>query len=116
MVHYRIYCHKFLMLATYPVLTIVLYSQVHYNLLYFTGYTGDSCETLIWFCPVDNCQNGGQCSVVDNVGVVCDCIKGKFLGPVVQSIVSLTTSLRHQRVKYMPTKLSNTLLFFVEKM
>ena len=37
-------------------------------------------------------------------------------GPVVQSIVSLTTSLRRQLVKYMPTKLSNTLLFFVGKM
>ena len=39
-------------------------------------------------------------------------------GPAVQSIVSLTTSLRRQLVKYMPTKLSksNTLLFFVEKM
>ena len=35
------------------------------------------------------------------------------LGPVVQRIVSLTTSLRHQ---YMWTTLSNTLLFFVEKM
>ena len=33
------------------------------------------------------------------------------LEPVVQSIVSLTTSSRHQLVKYMPTKLSNTLLF-----
>ena len=38
------------------------------------------------------------------------------LGPVVQSIVSLTTSLRRQLVKYMPTALSNTLLFFVGKM
>ena len=38
------------------------------------------------------------------------------LGPVVQNIVSLTTSLRRQLVRYMPTKLSNTLLFFVEKM
>ena len=37
-------------------------------------------------------------------------------GPVVQSIVSLTTSLRRQLVKYIPTKLSNTLLFFVGKM
>ena len=36
--------------------------------------------------------------------------------PVVQSIVSLTTSLRCQLVKYMPNKLSNTLLFFVGKM
>ena len=36
-------------------------------------------------------------------------------GPVVQSIVSLTTSLRCQLVKYMPTKLSNTLLFLLEK-
>ena len=40
----------------------------------------------------------------------------KHMGPVVQSIVSLTTSLRRQLVKYMPTKLSNPLLFFVEKM
>ena len=35
------------------------------------------------------------------------------LGPVVQSIVSLTKSLRHQLVKYMWTTLSNALLFFV---
>ena len=34
------------------------------------------------------------------------------LGPVVQSIVSLTTSLRRHFVKYMPTTLSNPLLFF----
>ena len=40
----------------------------------------------------------------------------EILGPAVQSIVSLTTSLRRQLVKYMPTKLSNTLLFFVGKM
>ena len=38
------------------------------------------------------------------------------LGPVVQSIVSLTTSLRGHLVKYIPTTLSNTLLFFVGKM
>ena len=37
------------------------------------------------------------------------------LGPVVQSIVSLTTLLRRHFVKYMPTTLSNPLLFFVEK-
>ena len=37
-------------------------------------------------------------------------------GPVVQSIVILTTSLRRQFVKYMPTALTNPLLFFVEKM
>ena len=39
----------------------------------------------------------------------------KYLGPVVQSIVSLTTSLRGHFVKYKPNKLSNTLLFFVGK-
>ena len=43
-------------------------------------------------------------------------LQGKALGPVVQSIVSLTTSLRHQLVKYMHTTLSNMLLFFVGKM
>ena len=37
-------------------------------------------------------------------------------GPVVQSIVSLTTSLRGHLFKYIPTTLSNTLLFFVGKM
>ena len=40
----------------------------------------------------------------------------KYLGPVVQSIVSLTTSLRGHLVKFIPTTLSNTLLFFVGKM
>ena len=39
----------------------------------------------------------------------------KVLGPDFQSIVSLTTSLRRQFVKYMPATLSNRLLFFVEK-
>ena len=35
--------------------------------------------------------------------------------PVVQSIVSLTTSLRGHLVKYIPTTLSNTLLFLLAK-
>ena len=35
--------------------------------------------------------------------------------PVIQRIVSLTTSLRRRLVKYMPTELSSTLLFFVGK-
>ena len=38
------------------------------------------------------------------------------LGPVVQSIISLTSSLRGQLVKCFMTLLPNTLLFFVEKM
>ena len=37
------------------------------------------------------------------------------LGPVVQSIVSLTSSLRGQLVKYFTILLLNTLIFFVEK-
>ena len=38
------------------------------------------------------------------------------LGPVVQSIVSLTSSLRGQLVKCFTTLLLSTLIFFVEKM
>ena len=38
------------------------------------------------------------------------------LEPVVQSIVSLTISLRHKFVKQISAKVTNTLLFFVEKM
>ena len=37
------------------------------------------------------------------------------LGPVVQSILSLTAMLKHRLVKYMPTTLSNTLLFLKKK-
>ena len=40
----------------------------------------------------------------------------KYLDPVVQSIVSLTISLRHKFVKRISAKVTNTLLFFVEKM
>ena len=44
---------------------------------------------------------------------ICSILAAKvYQGPVVQSIVRLTTSLRHQFVKYMPTTLSNPLLFF----
>ena len=38
-----------------------------------------------------------------------------FLGPVVQSIVSLTSSLRGQLIKCFKTLLPNILIFFVEK-
>ena len=37
-------------------------------------------------------------------------------GPVVQNFVSLTISLRHKFVKQISAKVTNTLLFFVEKM
>ena len=37
-------------------------------------------------------------------------------GPVVQNLVSLTMSLRHKFVKQISAKVTNTLLFFVEKM
>ena len=37
-------------------------------------------------------------------------------GPVVQSIVSLTSSLRRQLVKFMPSTLSNPLLLFFENL
>ena len=39
----------------------------------------------------------------------------KLLAPVVQSIISLTSSLRGQLVKCFTTLLPNTLIFFVEK-
>ena len=39
----------------------------------------------------------------------------KYLDPVVQSIVSLTISLRHKFVKQISARVTNTLLFFVEK-
>ena len=39
-----------------------------------------------------------------------------YQGPVVQSIVSLTSSLRGQLIKCFTTSLLNTLIFFVEKM
>ena len=39
-----------------------------------------------------------------------------YQDPVVQSIVSLTISLRHKFVKQISAKVTNTVLFFVEKM
>ena len=39
-----------------------------------------------------------------------------YQDPVVQSIVSLTISLRHKFVTQISAKATNTLLFFVEKM
>ena len=44
------------------------------------------------------------------------CIYVRSLDPVVQSIVSLTILLRHKFVKQISAKVTNTLLFFVEKM
>ena len=42
-------------------------------------------------------------------------LKVIVMGPVVQSIVSRTTSLRGHLLKCIPTTLSNTLLFFNKK-
>ena len=59
----------------------------------------------------------GNVHVMSRVNVMN--IAGGFescLGSVVQSIVSLTTSLRRQLFKYIPTALSNTQLFLVEKL
>ena len=39
-----------------------------------------------------------------------------YLDPVVQSIVSLTISLRHKFVKRISAKVTNTLLFLLKKM
>ena len=47
---------------------------------------------------------------------ICKFIVFKEQDPVVQSIVSLTISLRHKFVKQISAKVTNTLLFFVEKM
>ena len=54
------------------------------------------------------------------MGLHFSCFIGKPLGaekqdPVVQSIVSLSISLRHKFVKQISAKVTNTLLFFVEK-
>ena len=43
-------------------------------------------------------------------------MQSKHQGPVVQSIVSFTSSLRGQLVKCFTTLLPNTLIFFVDKM
>ena len=46
---------------------------------------------------------------------LCHLVTCKYKRPIVQSIVSLTTSLRSQLIKYMPTTLTNTLLFIVRQ-
>ena len=48
--------------------------------------------------------------------LLCWLLLFNVLDPVVQSIVSLTISLRHKFVKQISAKVTNTLLFFVEKM
>ena len=51
-----------------------------------------------------------------NTGITGYVLAADCLGPVVQSIVSLTSSLRGQLVKCFTTLLPNTLIIFVEKM
>ena len=69
-----------------------------------------NCGTLNY--PIDSACHELKMSLVMRKPV----LGVSNLGPVVQSIVSLTTSLRRQFVKYMLTILSNPLLFFVGKM
>ena len=53
---------------------------------------------------------------LDHMYMKTNCGDARDLDPVVQSIVSLTISLRHKFVKQISAKVTNTLLFFVEKM
>ena len=50
----------------------------------------------------------------EKISFTCYCTPGNP-GPVVQSTVSLMSSLRGHLVKYFMTLLLNTLIFFVEK-
>ena len=56
------------------------------------------------------------CQNYDFANVLLGPNSNKHQGPVVQSIVSLTMSFRRQLVNYIPTTLSNMLLFIVGKM
>ena len=62
---------------------------------------------LAAFCMCKNKATNQLCSNCRSVTA--------HLDPVVQSIVSLTISLRHKFVKQISAKVTNTLLFFVEK-
>ena len=53
---------------------------------------------------------------LDHMYMKTNCDDARDLDPVVQSIVSLTISLGHKFVKQISAKVTNTLLFFVEKM
>ena len=66
--------------------------------------------TLIWHVTVDtqNCMILWRNSVINTII--------EHQDPVVQSIVSLTISLKHKFVKQISAKVTNTLYFFVEKM
>ena len=46
----------------------------------------------------------------------CICLKKKYLGPVVQSIVSLTSLLRVISLTVLADSIYNILIFFAEKM
>ena len=61
------------------------------------------------------CQNQQFAYAKRKVQIVAK-TKAQSQDPVVQSIVSLTISLRHKFVKQILAQVTNTLLFFVEKM
>ena len=74
------------------------------KLVYITDRSG--AVLLLWFLNITFCYAR---HVVYGIG------RYNHLGPVVQSIVSLTSSLRGQLVKCFMTLLPNTLIFLPEK-
>ena len=52
------------------------------NVVYFSGYSGDWCESTRDFCSASNsvCQNGGTCTIRDDlsVGYSCSCADGTY--------------------------------------
>ena len=54
--------------------------------------------------------------VISLISLLVSFCREKYQGPVVQSIISLTSSLRGQFIKCFTTLLPNKLIFFVEKM
>ncbi|KAH3692699.1 hypothetical protein DPMN_193853 [Dreissena polymorpha] len=56
-------------------------------------YTGESCESLLWYCKDTTCKNGGQCSVVNGYEVVCSCLDG-YSGPYCETNIDECSSQR----------------------
>ena len=62
-----------------------------------------------WGLVIAICTHTSVSEIVVTVNFGCE-----IVGPIVQNIVSLMTSLRRQLVKYMPTTFSNALLVLLE--
>ena len=103
--HVRLNCPRPL------IVSVILYTNKDLITIIVSVFFNSLSSTEVWSCLT----NIFLTRLLHSKRFLGSAESSLFLDPVVQSVVSLTISLRHKFVKQISAKVTNTLLFFVKR-